>query len=782
MNIKKESLREQALSNIEQFLNILDQDAQHFHFQVFDDSGKSNVKPKTIVGTLEGKAEILAAMNNDGAGVFVAIQPHPIDKPRKKEFTERVRTFLIDLDGAPLDPVLETLEKADLNPNMVLNTSPGKYHVYLKVSDCPLDKYTAVQKALASKFDGDPSVSDLPRVARVVGFMHKKDPENPFRVKFHSKGSSDPYTFEQIVKGLDLDLNSPSRKVPNGENVSSVLSGDEIYEGFRNKAIFSIGRRLRGLGIAEEEIKAEMEKANYERCNPSLDPSEVDIIFESVLKYQPDPNPFGAMSREGEGEIARVMRSSGIADLTPDSTADIIDRTLYKAVEISKGMKGSSQLLLQGEIKKKLKAVGMKSPTPLVKQAFPAIKQEDHDDAEVVGFLQDIEPCEGEVQGAELLNDIEANISRYVLIDKHSLSAISLWVVHAWCLDAFSLSPFLRIISPTKGCGKTTLLTLISEMLPKCLLSANITPASMFRLIDKFEASVGIDEADGAFKENYELISLVNSSYTRSTAQVPRCASETNEVELFSVWGAKVICGIGKLPPTTEDRSIVIHLKKKKNIERVEKFRYDKLGAFGDLKSKLKRFADDHIEALREADDPMLPEQLGDRPADNWRQLILIADLVDEGWSEKARDAALTLNDSQEDEEKLVHLLRDIRRVFNQKNKDTRVISSSELIEQLMGIEGSPWDNLSGKYKDKITTNKLAQMLAPLGIKSKKCRFGESTLQGYEFVIFDDVFLRYLPKDDGSNDDIEWDYAFGDPYAIYDGEPYEVQFSIISAN
>ena len=38
------------------------------------------------------------------------------------------------------------------------------------------------------------------------------------------------------------------------------------------------------------------------------------------------------------------------------------------------------------------------------------------------------------------------------------------------------------------------------------------TPASMFRLIDKFEASVGIDEADGGFKENYELISLVNGA------------------------------------------------------------------------------------------------------------------------------------------------------------------------------------------------------------------------------------------------------------------------------
>jgi hypothetical protein len=234
-------------------------------------------------------------------------------------------------------------------------------------------------------------------------------------------------------------------------------------------------------------------------------------------------------------------------------------------------------------------------------------------------------------------------------------------------------------------------------------------------------------------------------------------------VELFSVWGAKVICGIGKLPPTTEDRSIIIHLKKKKNIEKVEKFRFDRLGAFGDLKSKLKRFADDHIEALKEADDPQLPEQLGDRPADNWRQLILIADLVDEGWSDKARDAALILNDSQEDEEKLVHLLRDIRRIFNQQDESVRELSSAELTVKLMGIEGSPWANLSGKYGDELTANKLAKMLAPLGIKSQKIRFDDKTLQGYKFPHFGDAFDRYLPKDEGSNDDeVELDQADDD--------------------
>ena len=70
-------------------------------------------------------------------------------------------------------------------------------------------------------------------------------------------------------------------------------------------------------------------------------------------------------------------------------------------------------------------------------------------------------------------------------------------------------------------------------------------------------------------------------------------------------------------------------------------------------------------------------------------------------------------------------------------------------------------------------------MLAPLGIKPKKARFKECSLQAYKPIKFDDAFDRYLPKEDGRNDDLEWDYAFGDPYAFYDGEPQEVQFSIL---
>ena len=99
-----------------------------------------------------------------------------------------------------------------------------------------------------------------------------------------------------------------------------------------------------------------------------------------------------------------------------------------------------------------------------------------------------------------------------------------------------------------------------------------------------------------------------------------------------------------------------------------------------------------------------------------------------------------------------------------------------------MGIERSPWTNLSGQYGDKLVVNNLANMLNPLGIKTKKVRCWKNTPWRYKFPDFGDAFDRYLPNDDGSNDDIEWAYVFGYPYAIYDGEPHEVQFSIIPIN
>ena len=68
-----------------------------------------------------------------------------------------------------------------LLPTMVVSSSPGRWHAYWLISDCPLETFGPTQQRLASMFNGDPSVIDLPRVMRLPGFYHLKG--EPFMSK-----------------------------------------------------------------------------------------------------------------------------------------------------------------------------------------------------------------------------------------------------------------------------------------------------------------------------------------------------------------------------------------------------------------------------------------------------------------------------------------------------------------------------------------------------------------------------------------------------------------------
>jgi hypothetical protein len=39
--------------------------------------------------------------------------------------------------------------------------------------------------------------------------------------------------------------------------------------------------------------------------------------------------------------------------------------------------------------------------------------------------------------------------------------ATALWILHCWLFDRFAITPRLALLSPVRGCGKTTLLALI---------------------------------------------------------------------------------------------------------------------------------------------------------------------------------------------------------------------------------------------------------------------------------------------------------------------------------
>ncbi len=92
-----------------------------------------------------------------------------------------------------------------------------------------------------------------------------------------------------------------------------------------------------------------------------------------------------------------------------------------------------------------------------------------------------VEPWDEPVNGAELLDDIVRAINRYMVMPPHAAEAVALWLIHAWTIEAWIISPLLIIVSPTPGCGKTTLLSILFFLAPRSELISNTSASAIFR-------------------------------------------------------------------------------------------------------------------------------------------------------------------------------------------------------------------------------------------------------------------------------------------------------------
>jgi len=452
-------------------------------------------------------------------------------------------------------------------------------------------------------------------------------------------------------------------------------------------------------------------------------------------------------------EIIKKPDSSGLKDLTKYSTPDEISVAVKRFVRETDALPTVDRGIAKHELLKKLKTIKFQGAGDFVKGLFKE-NQSAKKPSSVDTIFADPEPWADEVDGGELLDKISQTLKKFIMLPTGAVETIALWILHAWVLGAFYLSPILRITSPTKGCGKSTLLILVGHLMPRNFMSGNLTTATLFRLIDEYEISVCIDEADQSFKQNEELVSLVNSGYLKKTAMLPRCEGPENTVKIFSSWGAKVIAGIGSLPDTTESRCLTIRLEKKTAGETVARLLFNKLGDLDHIREKCERWAGDNIELLKGCD-PEIPKSLGDRPSDNWRGLLGISDLCGGDWPEKARNAALIISGSgcQNDDSFNVQLLCDVWEIF--KETDEERLSSLKILSELRSIDEKPWGDWCGKP---ITASRVAKLLKPFGITPVQFRDSGAKERGYLKKDFISPVTRYQPGTPGTglkNKDLE---------------------------
>lgn len=372
----------------------------------------------------------------------------------------------------------------------------------------------------------------------------------------------------------------------------------------------------------------------------------------------------------------------------------------------------------------------------LVKQARVELEAET-----TQSLVLDTEPYEKPVDGAAVADEIYQIITQHIACTEAVAVASTLWIIFTWVLEASYIAPIAWINAPEKRCGKSQLLTLIALMSKRPLPSSNITPAALFRCIEKYHPTFIIDEVDTFINDNENLRSILNSGYSRDNPYIVRCAGDDNEPTDFFVYGAKALSGIGKIPSTLMDRSISLTLRRKRSDEHRERVRDLSRDITSTIKAKLARWSDDNLIAVKEAAPP-LPQAINDRMQDNWEILLKVATVLGDEWLKRAYSACIDISGIEHDEPSLnEQLLMDIRAVFELKK--TNRIFSDDLIAALCADPEMNWSTYNrGKP---ITQKQVSNRLGEYGISPKQMRIGNENRRGYDIAYFQDTFKRYLP-------------------------------------
>ena len=380
--------------------------------------------------------------------------------------------------------------------------------------------------------------------------------------------------------------------------------------------------------------------------------------------------------------------------------------------------------------------------------------------------LEEPEPWADSVDGEALLDQIAHELSRFVVFSPVANVAVTLWIVHTHVLDAAEHSPILGVVSPEKRCGKTTLLTLIEQLAYKAAPITHLTTANLFRTIGDGYVTLILDEADTYLASNPELLGMLNRGHMKAGAfTLRREPSEKGYVpKWFPLWSAKAIASIGKLWHTLADRSIRVPMRRLGRQERVERLRREDRETFLVLQRKLRRWALDNIEKLRDAD-PELGDDLNNREADNWRPLAAIADVGGPKWSELARQASLSLRASETDlGTPGIQLLGDIRAAYRGKNPT--FVPTEDLLQALYAYDTS-W--LRYDYGKPLDAKGFAALLSPFDVTPTRRRTApdKKPHRGYDWQPLETAFQHYLPPDDPNGSDDE----FGVAHPVHPTQP-----------
>lgn len=354
------------------------------------------------------------------------------------------------------------------------------------------------------------------------------------------------------------------------------------------------------------------------------------------------------------------------------------------------------------------------------------------------------------VDGSEILDALARFVRRFVVVTPEQAQLIALWTAHTWAFEASDQTPYLAILSAEKRSGKTRLLETLGALVHAPWHAVQPSEAVLYRKIEKDRPTLLLDETDALFSQRgdsrMEAVRALLNAGSRRGVTVPRVLdAKSDKLVDFAVYCPKALAGIGTLPETVADRSLLVEMKRKRRSDSAERFRLrDVEKEARELRARLEAWTSPNLARLRAAR-PSLPRELGDRAADGAEPLLALADLAGGPWPERARRAIVALagERAEEDESDGVQVLADIRRVLDLLVRKDGTIRTERLLEELRALPESRWKRF-GPRREELDALDLARLLRPYGIRPKQIRDGEAVVRGYLVSAFMDAFERYL--------------------------------------
>ena len=348
----------------------------------------------------------------------------------------------------------------------------------------------------------------------------------------------------------------------------------------------------------------------------------------------------------------------------------------------------------------------------------------------------------------DVIGGVESFIRRFCILPEAAYLPLALWAIATHLSDVFGAFPYVALLSPVKGCGKTRVLEVLELLCANPQRITSASPASIFRmmkdgptlLLDEVEALRNKKPSESA----QAILAILNAGY-RKGATVTRCVPPDWNVEHFPVYGPKAFAAIGKLPETLADRCVCLSMQRKSPAQPVARFLFTRTPAEAkpicksiagwaksSRKTVHKRFED--------VGDLLF---LADREAELWMPLFAVCEVAAPARVADLKKCALSLSGAKSaddvDDSLALTLLADVQRVWA---AGSQHLMTASLIGTLENFAENTW----AEPEQKLTPRKLAGMLRPFGIEPRQVRVGSETGKGYLRADFETAFSRYLPS------------------------------------